>query len=723
MPTRVLLVEDSPTQAEALKLLLEQHGYVVTGAASGEEALRLVPGGQFDLVLSDIVMPGIHGYEVCRRIKTDLGLRDLPVILLTVLGDPLDIVRGLECGADNYVTKPYEPEKLLGRIRLVLDTKALRRRVKPRLGVTVSFLGRQLDITSEKEQILDLLIATFEDVVRTNDKLRASQAQLVEAHAQLETYSRQMAVQAQVSAEKYWTLMQHATDAIFVTDPSGRILESNARAAALAGMKLDDLLGRPFTEFVLGDEVEYVRVQFAKLPTVRRLEAADIHLRHADGHLVCTDLVASLVPADPHPLVFVVARDVGQRNRFERQAVEQEKLALMGQLLAGVAHEINNPISYVLANLEQLEGEAQPIIQILAALRSWITDNAPAEERRRFDGMMAASRLDHAVEEVGQAIRDASDGAKRIREIVRDLKTLAHPDGEAVARVNLNAVIESAIHVAYGEIKYRAALERDLGELPEIIASPGRLTQVFLNLLLNAAQAIEEGDPAAHRIRVRSRREGQWLRVDVEDTGRGIPPEVLPKIFESFFTTKPVGTGTGLGLSISLGIVRDLGGDIKVRSAPGQGTTVTVLLSADTGKQLAAREAAAPVAAVARKLLLVDDESYILRAYGRVLGKHHEMTAALGGRQAIEVLERTGGNFDAVVCDLMMPDVDGIDLHGWVKERFPDLEHRMIFVTGGAATLRAREFLATLSAPWLEKPFEMEQLLHTVAEVAGSSVG
>lgn len=722
MPTRVLVVEDSATQAEALRAVLEEHGYAVTVAPNGEAALALVPDGRFDLVVSDIVMPGVSGYEVCRRIKTELGRRDLPVVLLTALGDPMDIVRGLECGADNYVTKPYELAHLLGRLRHVLDTKALRRRAQARLVAEVSFLGRTFEITSEKEQILDLLISTFEDVVRTNEQLRASQAELAEAHAQLQAYARQMAAQARVSSEKYWTLMQHASDAIFVLDQAGKILEGNPRAADLVGAPPDRLLGRYFPDFVLPDEVEYVRVQFAKLPAARRLEAADIHLRHADGHLVCTDLVASLVPGDPQPLVLAIVRDVTQRNRLERQVAEQEKLAMVGQLAAGVAHEINNPMSYVLANLEQLERDAQPIVQILGALRSWIMDHAPAEERQRFERMIAESRLDHALEEVGHSVRDAADGAKRIRDIVRDLRTFAHTDEETVAQTNLNAVLESAINIAYNEMKYRATLERAFGELPEIIASPGRLTQVFLNLLVNAAQAIQEGNPAAHRIRVVSRQEGQWLRVDVEDTGKGIAPEVLPRIFEPFFTTKPVGSGTGLGLSISLGIVRDLGGDIKVRSLPRQGTTFTVLLPVHTGKQLPVSEEAAPVKPTARKLLLVDDESYILRAYARTLGRQHELTAALGGRQAIEVLGRTGGNFEVIICDLMMPDVDGIDLHAWVKEHFSGLERRMVFVTGGAATLRAREFLATLSTPWLEKPFEMEELQRAVARASEPSV-
>lgn len=693
MPVRILAVEDSPTQAEALKVLLEGEGYAVGLAASGEEALRTLGEQPADLVVADILMPGMDGYELCRRIKADRTLRELPVVLLTSLGDPLDIARGLECGADNYIIKPYEPTQLSGRLRHVLDSRMLRRKAVTRVGIQVSFLGRTFTITSDREQILDLLISTFEDVVRTNEKLQTSQAELADANAQLEAYARRMAVQARVSVEKYWTLMEHAVDAIFVLDHEGKILEGNPRAARLVGATLDDLLGRRFEELVVPDEVEYLRVQFARLPAVRRLQATDVHVRLTAGQPVCVDIVASLVTRDTETLVLAIVRDVTQRKKLEGRILEQERLATIGQLAAGVAHEINNPMSYLLANLEQMEG------------------------------MITGAGPDSAAPDLQSCLRDALDGAKRIRDIVRDLKTFAHADDESLARVNVKAAVESAINIAYNQIKHRVRLERDLADVPDIVANPGRVTQVVLNLLVNAVQALEGHDPTSQWIRVASRREGEWIRIEVADSGSGIPEELLPTVFEPFVTTKPPGVGTGLGLSISRGIVRDLRGDITVASAPDRGTVFTVMLPLDTGKQLAPVVIPEPVQPASYELLLVDDEPNLLRAYARILGQRHKPTTALGGRQAIEVLERMGPRFDAIVCDLLMPDVDGVDLHGWVKEHQPGLEQHMVFVTGGAATLRAREFLAALPTPWVEKPFEMDELLRRVNEVArGSAV-
>ncbi|MDQ6829275.1 MAG: response regulator, partial [Gemmatimonadota bacterium] len=173
----ILIVEDSATQAALLASLLERDGYRTDVARTGEDALERVQGASYDLVLSDVIMPGINGFELCRRIKAELEMRALPVVLLTSLSDPLDIIRGLECGADNYITKPYEPARLLSRVRRVIADAERRR--GPRAGgpVEVEFLGERFNITAEKEQILDLLVSSFEELVYANQQLRDQTAE------------------------------------------------------------------------------------------------------------------------------------------------------------------------------------------------------------------------------------------------------------------------------------------------------------------------------------------------------------------------------------------------------------------------------------------------------------------------------------------------------------------------------------------------------------------
>ncbi|HEX6533706.1 MAG TPA: ATP-binding protein [Gemmatimonadaceae bacterium] len=208
-PTRTILVaEDSATQAEAIRSLLEEHGFRARVARSAEEALASLRGEPVDLVLSDVIMPGMSGYELCRAIKEDPALRALPVVLLTSLSDPMDIIRGLECGADNYITKPYDDAHLIARIRHVFENRELRRRARGRSGIEITFLGERFTVTSEKEQILDLLVSSFEELIRTNDALRASEVERTVLY-QREKEARVAAESANRAKSEFLAAMSH----------------------------------------------------------------------------------------------------------------------------------------------------------------------------------------------------------------------------------------------------------------------------------------------------------------------------------------------------------------------------------------------------------------------------------------------------------------------------------------------------------------------------------
>ena len=188
--SNILIVEDSPTQAERLVSVLESRGHAVAVATSSEAALDLWPSSSFDLVISDIVMPGVSGYELCKKIKTSPGGANVPVMLLTALNEPMDIIRGLECGADNFITKPYRDDHLIERTDRILEHRKLRGAERVGLGIEIVFLGKRFTISSGKEQILDLLLSSFEDTVRTNQELQTKERELGAAKAELETYAR-----------------------------------------------------------------------------------------------------------------------------------------------------------------------------------------------------------------------------------------------------------------------------------------------------------------------------------------------------------------------------------------------------------------------------------------------------------------------------------------------------------------------------------------------------
>jgi two-component system, cell cycle sensor histidine kinase and response regulator CckA len=398
-------------------------------------------------------------------------------------------------------------------------------------------------------------------------------------------------------------------------------------------------------------------------------------------------------------------RDATDERERELGRLQAEKLASIGLLAAGVAHEINNPAAFVLANIEALTGHLRLV-----------------EERLRDPDVEAARRgISDLLFEANVILQESKEGMARIHRIVRDLGSFSHTDEEAVVPMNVNLAIDSALGMLRNELKYRARVERDLRAKRPVRASAPRLGQVFLNLILNAAQALDEAGSRRNLVTVRSFDDGPDVVVEISDNGPGIAAEILPRIFESFFTTKPRGMGTGLGLPISLGIVRTLGGELIVDSRAGAGATFRVRLPADESSVPARPSTPATVPARGyprRRVLAVDDEALLLKAYRRMLGEAHELTTALGGTEALRILARDVA-FDVVLCDLQMPEVSGMELYAAVRERFPSLADRFVFVTGGAFSSDARRFLEESVAAVIQKPFRLDDLLALIERTAG----
>jgi PAS domain S-box-containing protein len=337
--SRILVVEDSPTQGEALRGELEAQGFGVVLVDSGERALEVLEsssGTEFQLVVSDVVMPGIDGFELCRRIKAG-NRKEIPVVLLTSLTDPMAIVRGLECGADNYVTKPYTIPHLLTRIRHALDKYTLRSGSRSSMGINVRFLDTTFTITSGKEQILDLFISSIEDVVRMNGELIASQRQLAETQKQLEEFATRMARQAQVTAEKYSALMHSANDAIFVLESDGRVADANLRASEVLGEKLP-LLGRQLVEFAAPEARQQLEALLHNPTKEKSVSDQSIpFVRTSNRRIVYCDVSASRSGDAIGDLLLVILHDVTQRRlneeglrRSTQKLAEAQNIAGMG---------------------------------------------------------------------------------------------------------------------------------------------------------------------------------------------------------------------------------------------------------------------------------------------------------------------------------------------------------------------------------------------------------
>ena len=387
----------------------------------------------------------------------------------------------------------------------------------------------------------------------------------------------------------------------------------------------------------------------------------------------------------------------------ELQRTETERMASLGTLAAGVAHEINNPLSYLLGSLDLGLRE-------LLCLRERL-QGGPREQ------------LDHVTGAVA-ALDSAREGAERVRNIVRDLMDFSRAGAGEGAAVDIEVVLDGTIRVAWNEIRHRARLVKRYSGIARVTGDEKRLGQVFLNLIMNAAQAID-GDPSAHEITVCTRSEGGAAVVEISDTGGGIREPDLNRVFEPFYTTKAAGAGVGLGLAICRGIVVALGGQISVSSQPGRGTTFRVVLPYAPEESAARRavvDAPPESESTPSRILIIDDEPLLGQTLLYAFKGRHDVSICTSGRDALSRLEKDW-RFDLVLCDLMMPDVSGAAVYESVKLHHPELVPRFVFMTGGAFTDRARDFLAQYPGAQLEKPFsiaEIEKILRQLAAAGGA---
>jgi len=427
----LLIVDDTPHNIGLLVDYLEEHGYRVVIAQDGEEALQRAQFAQPDLILLDVMMPGIDGFETCRRLKGIDSMREIPVIFMTALTYTTDKVTAFSVGGVDYVTKPFQIEEVLARIK-------------------------------------------------THLALRTMQKQLAAQNLQLQ-------------------------------------------------QEIDE---RQRAEQSLRDTVEQLQASH------RRLE--ELH----------------------------------------QQLLQAEKMASIGQLAAGVAHEINNPIAFVYSNLAMLKQYVDGLLELVSVYER--AEGALGGEAALLDEIRRTKeRLDLAFvrDDLENLVAESLDGVQRVRRIVQYLRDFSHAGETERQVVNLHRGIDSALGVAAAEITNKAQVIKEYGHVPDIECMAAQLNQVFLNLLMNAAEAIERDGV----ITIRTGSDDKWVWVEVEDNGRGIRQEDQGRIFEPFFTTKPVGQGTGLGLALSYGVVNQHGGTIEVSSTPGKGSVFRVRLPAPQG--------------------------------------------------------------------------------------------------------------------------------------------
>ena len=482
---------------------------------------------------------------------------------------------------------------------------------------------------------------------------------------------------ARANATVLRSILDSMAEGVLVSDERGAVTHANHAASRI-------LRAPP-------EALHAVVRERPELPLMRALQGESIDgvetCLHDDGDGTWLSVNARSLVDDAgnvHGAV-TVFRDVTAEKAANARMLVSERMASLGTLAAGVGHEINNPLMAALGNLDMALND-------LRKLRRELGDRAELSE-------------------IAEELRDAREATERVRNIVRDLRVFSRSDRETRSAVDIEQALESSIRMVWNAIRYHAELVRDFQPVPPVYANESRLGQVFMNLIMNAAQAIPEGRAADNEIRIATSLDGDGrVRIAISDTGCGMSPEVVAKCFTPFFTTKPIGVGTGLGLAICHQLVAAAGGEILVDTRLGTGTTFTVVLPAMAGAACIDKPVADVVSACRRgRILIVDDELIVANTLQRALARDHDVTGLIDPREAVRQIEN-GQAFDVILCDLMMPKVTGMELYETLAVLAPDQASRMIFITGGVFTDKGRAFLDSTGNAYVEKPVDLDML-------------
>ena len=490
--------------------------------------------------------------------------------------------------------------------------------------------------------------------------------------------------------------LENLDESVSVLDEQGRIVYANAAHARMLGYEPHGPPADGVAAFLPDDGARAELDEAMRRVREEGTWSGRVLRRRADGRVIPVELRLARVEQDGHPLVFVMSRDVSGEVEREERLRRAERLASLGTLVSGVAHELNNPLAAIVGFTQLL-----------------LMDERSSRERDDLE-----------------TVRREAD---RMAKIVSDLRLLGRgTHGEARTRetVDLNDVVRHVLRSRGYALSTRNVEVREelAGGLPPVAGDRAQLEQVVLNLVVNAEQAVAEG--GERRVSVSTRATGGCVSLCVSDTGRGIAPELRERIFDPFFTTKAPGEGSGLGLSLVNRIVTEHGGEIRVESAPGQGTTFVVdLPRAAAGDGAGPGPAPSPAERGARvdgvvplRVLVVDDEASVRRVVARFLGRRgHEVDLAVEGGQALDMLDQAGARgYDVILSDLRMPGLGGDQLLARLRARGDGMDRRLVFLTGDTASEDAERILRGSDVPVLEKPVDLEQLARVLEHVTGN---
>jgi two-component system NtrC family sensor kinase len=473
------------------------------------------------------------------------------------------------------------------------------------------------------------------------------------------------------SEARYRHLVESASDAIVTLDANGRFTTVNHAAENISGYKREELVGQWFAPMLPDDDLPKALGHFQQA-LAGETGLFESQFYRKDGEVRTISITYSTPQKDEEVLCLI--RDVTDQKMLQEQLIQSEKMSAIGQLVSGVAHELNNPLAGISA-----------FAQLLLAEKRFPPDQRTAAETIYSE-------------------------ARRASRIVQNLLTFARQHKAEKVPTEINQVLDDTLELRSYELRVRGIdVRREYDDsLPDTMADAHQLQQVFLNLITNAEQAMEQREGHHHRLTVRTRRSSDSIRIEIEDTGAGIPANLIERIFNPFFTTKPTGSGTGLGLSISLGIVREHEGRIWAENPPQAGARFVVEIPITEPRPSGEHASIALVQSVGNdrlRVLVVDDEASVRVSLQRYLaGKGHEVETTASGEDALVRLKSS--KYDAVIVDMRMPDLSGEQLFERLRSNDPGHAERVIFTTGDLVNDQMRRFLDGTGRPCVPKPFE-----------------
>jgi two-component system, cell cycle sensor histidine kinase and response regulator CckA len=739
----ILIVNDAPDQLGLAAAVLRQAGYRVLEATDGREALALARREQPALIVSDVVMPYGDGIELCRAIRADARLSLTPILLLSAdRKDVASAIEGLAAGADEYLEAPYVPLRLVAQVARLLERARLEAHYRDLVEQTSDIIythdmeGRLTSINAagvvftgrKQEQLLGAHVgaalgladpsAQIEQAIRRlrSEGTQQEQLQVTDASGATrwlefnqslicdrtgaalgvrgiarDITKRKRAEEAlRRSEERFRALIESANDIIYTLDLAGRYTSLNRAGEQLTGYTREELCRLTWRDLVAPEYATLTEQMIArKLAGQETITFYELEIITKAGRHVPLELSTQLIrESDGTTSILGVARDITERRQAEaerramfRQQVEFEKMRSLGQLSAGVAHNFNNALAAIL-------GRTQLLLR------------AVADERQR-----------RSLQVIETAALDAAEIVRRIQTFARRTPTAKFEP------VSLAQVLTDAIQLtrtrweddarAQG-IHYDVRLISDCAGADFVEASPSELREVFVNLLLNALEAMPEGGT----VECRERRADEQLIIEIADTGLGISPDLQSRIFEPFFTTKGP-HGSGLGLAVSYSIVKRHSGEIEAASTPGAGTTFTLRFAARRRTGDGDEDAVQPALPRGR-VLLVDDDPQVLAVLTDMLeslGQH--VTAASNAQTARAAL--TADQFDLLITDLAMPDTDGLTLAAHAHDIAPQLP--VVLTTGYAQAGLDESLSAGLVHAIISKPFQFAEVEATLRKL------